>query len=235
MNTSELAKKLMSAANTTAEALDRLNAFPGDGLIDLSQHEGEQVDADITTINEWYELASPANVKRLVDELEGRDALVALQKIEIRETHGELEKAREGERQWREVVDAFCADDADWHKLTNSNNELISFLSVALCKQDDRVTELESFRTAYMEWSDKTDWMQGDKRFDVVKPLGKHRADVLKAYVEHLESRLDSANKLQDSAFRHGLQCGFSFGQTNDQAGFEQSMSAYGSQEKDNG
>lgn len=95
MNTSELAKKLMSAANTTAEALDRLNAFPGDGLIDLSQHEGEQVDADITTINEWYELASPANVKRLVDELEGRDALVALQKIEIRETHGELEKARE--------------------------------------------------------------------------------------------------------------------------------------------
>ncbi|SXZ03433.1 hypothetical protein [Klebsiella pneumoniae] len=171
----------------------------------------------------------------LLDELEGRDALVALQKIEIRETHGELEKAREGERQWREVVDAFCADDADWHKLTNSNNELISFLSVALCKQDDRVTELESFRTAYMEWSDKTDWMQGDKRFHVVKPLGKHRADVLKAYIEHLESRLDSANKLQDSAFRHGLQCGFSYGQTNDQSGFEQSMSAYGSREKDNG
>ena len=49
--------------------------------------------------------------------------------------------------------------------------------------------ELESFRTAYMEWSDKTDWVQGDKRFDVLIPCGKHRADVLKAYIERLESR----------------------------------------------
>lgn len=49
--------------------------------------------------------------------------------------------------------------------------------------------ELESFRTAYMEWSDKTDWVQGDKRFDVLIPWGKHRADVLKAYIEQLESR----------------------------------------------
>lgn len=49
--------------------------------------------------------------------------------------------------------------------------------------------ELESFRTAYMEWSDKTDWVQTDKRFGVVKPLGKHRADVLKEYIQHLESR----------------------------------------------
>ncbi|SWL52188.1 Uncharacterised protein [Klebsiella pneumoniae] len=48
---------------------------------------------------------------------------------------------------------------------------------------------LESFRTACMEWSDKTDWVQTDKRFDFLKPWGKHRADVLKAYIEHLESR----------------------------------------------
>lgn len=52
-----------------------------------------------------------------------------------------------------------------------------------------RIAELESFRTAYMEWGDKTDWMQTDKRFDVLKPWGKHRADVLKEYIQHLESR----------------------------------------------
>ncbi|MHB7003362.1 hypothetical protein ACYCHM_01595 [Klebsiella pneumoniae] len=52
-----------------------------------------------------------------------------------------------------------------------------------------RIAELESFRTAYMEWSNKTDWARDDRRFDVVKPLGKHLADVLKAYIEHLESR----------------------------------------------
>lgn len=55
-----------------------------------------------------------------------------------------LEKAQAGEKQWREVADAFCADDADWHKLTNSNNELIALLSQALCKQADRIAELES-------------------------------------------------------------------------------------------
>ncbi|MCU8824335.1 hypothetical protein [Klebsiella quasipneumoniae] len=54
---------------------------------------------------------------------------------------------------------------------------------------EKRNAELESFRTAYMEWSDKTDWVQGDKRFDVLIPWGKHRADVLKAYIERLESR----------------------------------------------
>lgn len=52
-----------------------------------------------------------------------------------------------------------------------------------------RIAELEPFRTAYMKWSDKTDWVQTDKRFDVLKPWGMHRADVLKAYIVHLESR----------------------------------------------
>ncbi|WP_242673263.1 ead/Ea22-like family protein [Klebsiella pneumoniae] len=55
-----------------------------------------------------------------------------------------LEKAQTGEKQWREVVDAFCDDDADWHKLTDSTNELISLLSQALCKQADHIAELES-------------------------------------------------------------------------------------------
>ena len=57
------------------------------------------------------------------------------------------------------------------------------------CEYQQRIAELESFRTAYMEWSDKTAWVQTDKRFDVLKPWGKHRADVLKEYIQHLESR----------------------------------------------
>lgn len=56
-------------------------------------------------------------------------------------------------------------------------------------RYEERIAELESFRIAYMEWSDKTDWVRTDRRFDVVKPLGKHIADVLKSYIEHLESR----------------------------------------------
>ncbi|ENU2139557.1 ead/Ea22-like family protein [Klebsiella michiganensis] len=63
---------------------------------------------------------------------------------DLKELVGALEKAQAGEKQWREVVDAFCTDDAYWHNLTNSNNELIALLSQALCKQADRIAELES-------------------------------------------------------------------------------------------
>lgn len=84
-----------------------------------------------------------------------------------------------------------------WAKMASLTSEQVSCLSVQqletianeLDSAHQLIAELESFRTAYMEWSDKTDWMQGDKRFDVVRPLGKHRADVLKAYIDRLESR----------------------------------------------
>ncbi|HEM6679519.1 ead/Ea22-like family protein [Citrobacter koseri] len=56
----------------------------------------------------------------------------------------------------------------------------------------DELEALQSFRTAFNEWHDKTEWVQGDKRFDVIKPWGKHRADVLKSYIDHLESSLKS-------------------------------------------
>lgn len=45
--------------------------------------------------------------------------------------------------------------------------------------------------------------------------------------IAELESKLETADKLQDSAFRDGLKAGFSYGQTDDQSGFTQCMSAY--------
>lgn len=53
--------------------------------------------------------------------------------------------------------------------------------------------------------------------------------------IAELGVKLETADKLQDSAFRHGLQHGFSFGQTDNQAGFEECLSAYGTRSKDNG
>ena len=53
--------------------------------------------------------------------------------------------------------------------------------------------------------------------------------------IAELEAKLETADKLQDSAFRHGLQRGFSFGQTDNQAGFEECLSAYSTRGKDNG
>lgn len=47
------------------------------------------------------------------------------------------------------------------------------------------------------------------------------------ATISELQSRVEAADKLQDSAFRSGLQHGFSLGQIDDQKGYEQSMVAY--------
>ncbi len=69
----------------------------------------------------------------------------------------------------------------------------------------DELEALQSFRTAYMEWSDKTDWVQTDKRLDVIKPWGKHRADVLKLYIDHLESNLEAAE--HTAAVDHEAAC----------------------------
>ncbi|EAB1678374.1 ead/Ea22-like family protein [Salmonella enterica] len=49
----------------------------------------------------------------------------------------------------------------------------------------------------------------------------------LRQRIQELEAKLETADKLQDSAFRDGLKAGFSYGQTDDQSGFAQCMSAY--------
>ena len=56
----------------------------------------------------------------------------------------------------------------------------------------------------------------------------RERMEGAEKRIAELEAKLDSADKLQDSAFRHGLQHGFSLGQTDNQAGFEECLSAYG-------
>ncbi|MEV9472033.1 ead/Ea22-like family protein [Klebsiella quasipneumoniae] len=66
----ELALSLKAAAENAIGAHERLAAYPYGEIIDISQHEGEQIDIDITDINEFHEEASPANVLALVDALE---------------------------------------------------------------------------------------------------------------------------------------------------------------------
>lgn len=67
-----------------------------------------------------------------------------------------------------------------------------AFIAIANPLNVEKVTAaLKSFHAAFEVWQDKTEWVQTDKRFDVLKPWGMHRADVLKAYIEHLEARIE--------------------------------------------
>lgn len=72
----------------------------------------------------------------------------------------------------------------------------------------DELEALQSFRTAFNEWHDKTEWVQGDKRFDVIKPWGKHRADVLKLYIDHLESKLEAKEEQRSNWFHMAQKLG---------------------------
>ncbi|HHG1350774.1 TPA: ead/Ea22-like family protein [Klebsiella pneumoniae] len=79
----ELAQSLKAAAENAIGAHERLAAYPYGEIIDISQHEGEQIDIDITDINEFHEEANPANILALVEA---------------------LEKAQAAERRWHRVA-----------------------------------------------------------------------------------------------------------------------------------
>ncbi|EON2274593.1 ead/Ea22-like family protein [Klebsiella pneumoniae] len=66
----ELAQILKAAAENAIGAHKRLAAYPYGEIIDISQHEGEQIDIDITDLNEFNKEANPVNILALVESLE---------------------------------------------------------------------------------------------------------------------------------------------------------------------
>ncbi|HGK3999383.1 TPA: ead/Ea22-like family protein [Klebsiella pneumoniae] len=66
----ELAQSLKAAAENAIGAHERLSAYPYGEIIDISQHEGEQIDIDITDLNEFNKEANPVNILALVEALE---------------------------------------------------------------------------------------------------------------------------------------------------------------------
>lgn len=119
--------------------------------------------------------ANPATVLALLDEniqlQRGKDAMEA----KCAALRDDMQDARE-------------KLEAAGRLIAELDKRLIEYAGIAT-REARRVAELEEYRTAFMEWHDKTAWVQSDKRFDVVRPLGKHRADVLREYIEHLEAR----------------------------------------------
>lgn len=130
--------------------------------------------------------------------------------------------ALETAKQLRELQDSPVAEAIFESIVENENGKEIQFerpisdLAYAAFLKIERLVEalesaekliaeleaLQSFRTAFNEWHDKTEWVQGDKRFDVIKPWGKHRADVLKLYIDHLESKLEAERERSEELLR---------------------------------
>ncbi|MDI3214130.1 ead/Ea22-like family protein [Klebsiella quasipneumoniae] len=117
-----------------------------------------------------------------------------------------------------ELVEALASEKricATWRKTAEANSEKLEKAQ----QVDEELCKLLPPGAEYMDPPDGGD----------VTPLeGVRRmvADYRQRIAEQ-ESRLNSAEKLQDSAFRSGLRHGFSLGQADDEKGYEQSMDAY--------
>lgn len=84
----ELAQSLKAAAENAIGAHERLAEYPYGEIIDISQHEGEQIDIDITDLNEFNKEANPINVIALVEALEKAQQRIA--KLESRTVNVKL-------------------------------------------------------------------------------------------------------------------------------------------------
>ncbi|MFK8832638.1 ead/Ea22-like family protein [Klebsiella michiganensis] len=76
----ELAQSLKAAAENAIGAHERLAAYPYGEIIDISQHEGEQIDIDINDLNEFNKEANPTNILALVEALEKSQKRIASQR-----------------------------------------------------------------------------------------------------------------------------------------------------------
>lgn len=87
----ELAQSLKAAAENAIGAHERLAAYPYGEIIDISQHEGEQIDIDITDLNEFNKEANPVNILALVEALEKAQTKAGVYDM-LRDDYGLREK-----------------------------------------------------------------------------------------------------------------------------------------------
>lgn len=80
------------------------------------------------------------------------------------------------------------------------------------------------------EWSNWFSFENAIDEIELVCELWRNQTDDVIQFrqrIQELEAKLETADRLQDGVFRDGLKAGFSYGQTDDQSGFTQCMSAY--------
>ncbi|ECF2918750.1 ead/Ea22-like family protein [Salmonella enterica subsp. enterica serovar Manhattan] len=92
-------------------------------------------------------------------------------------------------------------------------------------QQQDRIEQLEKGHQEAAKHINS--WRRLAKQNIAERGKDISELEAARQRIAELEAKLETADKLQDSAFRDGLKAGFSYGQTDDQSGFTQCMSAY--------
>ncbi|EKT4897977.1 ead/Ea22-like family protein [Salmonella enterica] len=184
---------------------------------------------------EFIAAANPATMLALLDEnlqlQREKDAIEAVAlalRDDMRQAREQLEAAEKRIAEQREYYEGVIADGSKRiAELERSETQLIS-------ERDDAESALNDAYKAVMgqapEWSN---WFSFENAIDEIElacELWRNQTDDVIQFrqrIVELEAKLETADRLQDGAFRDGLKAGFSYGQTDDQSGFAQCMSAY--------
>ncbi|MCQ0921524.1 ead/Ea22-like family protein [Klebsiella pneumoniae] len=185
----ELAQRnelLIANGQQTADLLRHMadNEIDSDYFAVVSECEsyGKETDAELSITE--FALRAAGYVDALIEALEKAQTINAAAEKLVR-----CKGRYHSEQNYRALAALFGVKTPDLPPLEHENVHYADAAEMEIAALRQRIAELEPFHTAYIEWSDKTAWVQTDKRFDVLKPWGKHRADVLKEYIQHLESR----------------------------------------------
>ncbi len=182
----ELAQSLKAAAENAIGAHERLAAYPYGEIIDISQHEGEQIDIDITDLNEFNKEANPVNVLALVEA---------------------LEKAQQERDNWRTSFDneRFRADKLKAHidEMTEERTASINELSRIIQKEVKAKREAEK-RIAELEAQNTVACLPGGFSIEESRSL---QADLVRGHISKALSgeKMKSADKNADLQWIHSV------------------------------
>ncbi|WP_117086772.1 ead/Ea22-like family protein [Klebsiella pneumoniae] len=163
----KLAQSLKAAAENAIGAHERLAAYPYGEIIDISQHEGEQIDIDITDLNEFNKEANPVNILALVEALENANRYIerlrewnaglAQESCERQQLISELEPIRaaaeklvrckgryHSEQNYRALAALFGVKTPDLPPLEHENVHYADAAEMEIAALRQRIAELES-------------------------------------------------------------------------------------------
>ena len=135
----ELAQSLKAAAENAIGAHERLAAYPYGEIIDISQHEGEQIDIDITDLNEFNKEANPVNILALVEALEKAQTINAAAEKLVR-----CKGRYHSEQNYRALAVLFGVKTPDLPPLEHENVHYADAAEMEIEALRQRIAELES-------------------------------------------------------------------------------------------
>ncbi|HDO7218440.1 TPA: ead/Ea22-like family protein [Klebsiella pneumoniae] len=135
----ELAQSLKAAAENAIGAHERLAAYPYGEIIDISQHEGEQIDIDITDLNEFNKEANPVNILALLEALEKAQTINAAAEKLVR-----CKGRYHSEQNYRALAALFGVTTPDLPPLEHENVHYADAAEMEIAALRQRIAELES-------------------------------------------------------------------------------------------